>query len=303
MSITEPRAAGCLTRGAPSQLGTGRAAATSGRLIRFVQVALLLILAVSTSGCFLRRPDWTRRTYPAAVPLPDGTRAQLAERVAQMEQELAAGRLKGDAQATAQRELAELQRRLAQGDFVVGDQMAITVTDLETQVDTATVREGLVVSFASFPDVSLAGVLRSEVQQRLQSHVDRYRKEHRVRVTLLTRLQVLGAVTRPGYYSISPDRPVTDVIMLAGGPTPLSRIDRVMVRRGNRLIMKPSQWRDAIARGATVGDVGLQPGDRVEMEGRGQRMAPWQVGQLVFLGVSATFALIQLLSFIYREPE
>lgn len=275
------------------------------RASRSLILLALALLTVSTSGCFLRRPDFMIRTHPREVPLPDGTRTQVAERVAALESQLAGG-LRGDDRDRAQRELAQLRTRLERGDFQVGDQVVVTIAGSLGSVDTATVREGLALSLASqgnWPDVNLGGVLRSEVQPRLQAHVDRFLKDHVVRVGLLTRLQVTGGVARPGYLGVSPDRPITDVLMAAGGPTPLAKLDRVTVRRNGKLIVKGSQWRTAVREGTTIAGLGLQPGDEVNVEQAGQRMEPWRMVQIALFSISATFALIQLLQFIYAEDQ
>lgn len=261
-------------------------------------VGLLLL-----SGCLPRRPDFMIRTERATVPLVDGTRAQVAERVAELEQVISTGSLKGDALKEAMQDLTSLRARLDGGDFQVGDQLIVTVSRDEVTTDTATVREGKSVAFAALPDISLAGLLRSEVQPRMQAHVDRFRKGFTVRVNLLTRLQVAGQVARPGFYSISPDRPVSEVIMLAGGPTPLSKLDQVSIRRDRRLIVKASQWREAVKSGTTIAQLGLQPGDAIEVEGGRPPLNAFQFIQIGFLAVSGTFAIIQLLNWIYAEPQ
>jgi len=261
-------------------------------------VALLLV-----SGCMPRRPDFMIRTERATVPLVDGTRAQIAARVAELEQATSSGSLKGDALKEATNDLATLRARLEGGDFQVGDQLIVTVSRDEVSVDTATVRDGKMVVFATLPDVSLAGLLRSEVQPRLQEHVNRYRKDFTVRVNLLTRLQVAGQVARPGFYSISPDRPVSEAIMLAGGPTPLSKLDEVTIRRNRKLIVKASQWREAAKSGTTIAQLGLQPGDDIEIAGRRQKLSAFQFAQIGFLAISGSFAVIRLLEWIYAEPE
>jgi protein involved in polysaccharide export with SLBB domain len=237
------------------------------------------------------------------VPLVDGTRDEIAVRVLELERATTDGSLKGEALREGRRDLIALRDRLANGDFQVGDQLIVTVSRDQVIVDTATVRDGQMVAFSALPDVSLAGLLRSEVQPKLQAHVDRYRKEFSVRVNLLTRLQVAGEVARPGFYSISPDRPVSEIVMLAGGPTPLSKLDDVSIRRDRRLIVKASQWREAIRNGTTIAQLGLQPGDEIEIARRRARLDAMQLIQIGFLVVSGTFAIIQLLNFLYAEPE
>jgi polysaccharide export outer membrane protein len=55
-------------------------------------------------------------------------------------------------------------------------------------------------------------------------------------VTLLRRLQVLGAVRNPGLYPVDATMTVADALALAGGTTPQGHPDRVeLVRNGERL--------------------------------------------------------------------
>lgn len=267
-----------------------------------VRVALAGSALVLLSGCLPKRPDFMIRTERASVPLVDGTRAEIAVRVAELEQSIADGSVKGSSKDLAVRDLELLRNRLAQGDFHVGDQLIVTVSRETVTVDTATVRDQLLVSFAGLKEVSVAGLLRSEVTPRFQAHVDRYRKEFSVRVNALTRLQISGAVVRPGFYSISPDRPATELIMLAGGPTPISKLDDVTIRRDRKLIVKASQWREAARNGTTIAQLGLQPGDQIEIAAK-RSVSTGQLIQLGFIAISASFAILQLLNFIYAEPE
>ncbi len=267
-----------------------------------VSLALLLAMSMLTSACF-KRPDFMIRVDPAVVPLVNATRTELSSRVAELEQQIAAGGLRGNALRDANQELERLRTRLERGDFRTGDQLIVTVVSLEeAQADTVTVREDLAISLRALPDASVAGVLRSELQQKLQAHVDRYLVAHNVRTLILTRIQMLGGVAQPGFYAISPDRSITELITIAGGPGPLAKLDEVSVRREGRLIVKPSMWRDAVNSGTTVAQLGLISGDVVEVGVRKQRDL-FQIVQIIaFLSTSA-FALISLLQFIYREPE
>jgi protein involved in polysaccharide export with SLBB domain len=272
-----------------------QAGVPSGRILA-VAMALLL------SGCLPSRPDFMIRTERAVMPLVDGSRSEIATRVAELEQETAQGALRGGDLKTARADLTVLRDRLETGDFRVGDQVVVTVSHDVVLVDTATVREGMLLAFAALPDVSVAGLLRTELQPKLQAHVDRYRKEHTVRVNLLTRLQVVGQVARPGYYGISPDRPVSEIIMLAGGPNAAGNLDKVTIRRNRKLIVKGSQWREAVNAGMTVAQLGLQPGDEVEIGGRQQR-GLFEITRNIAFMASGVFAIIRILQFIYQEPE
>lgn len=266
-----------------------------------LSLALLLGLSLFTSACF-KRPDFLIRVDPAAVPLFNASRLELSSRVAELEQQVAGGLLKGNDLRDANREIERLRTRLERGDFKTGDQLIVTVSREEVQVDTATVRDDMAISLRALPDASVAGVLRSELQQKMQAHVDRYLVAHTVRTNILTRVQMLGGIAQPGFHGISPDRPITELITMAGGPTPLAQLDEVSVRRDGRLIVKPSMWRDAARAGTTVAQLGLVSGDVVEVGVKTQRDV-FQTVRIVAFASTGLFAMIRLLQFIYQEPE
>ncbi len=254
-------------------------------------------LLMSSAGC--ARLGLFQSSPPPA-PLVQGTRGEIAARVAELEQSLANNDLRGSSRRDAELTLEELRGRLETGDFQVGDQFVITVVQDTVGVDTASVREGLVVSFAALPEVGVNGVLRSELQPRLQAHLDRYVRNASLRVNVLTRIAVLGYVGRPGYYSVSADRPVSEVIMMAGGPTPLTKLDKITVKRDDKELVGTREWNRAVKDGLTLAQLGVQPGDQIEVGGSQPRN--WfRVFQIIFFASSAFFALVRLLLFIYPE--
>ncbi len=287
--------------GSPTKRLLSSPKSTRRAAIAFGRVLAMVCLSVAVSGCF-SRPGFLVRVYPAVVPYADASRSELTSRVTDIERQLASGSVKGGKARELREELLQLQTRLEKGDFQIGDQLIVTVTQVAPQIDTATVRDGLTISLTALPDVSLAGLLRSELQGKVQEHVNRFLVDHRVRTNLLTRIQVLGAVGQPGFYAISPDRTVAEVITLAGGPAQLANLDKVTVRRDARLIVKPGMWKDAVRAGTTVAQLGLQSGDVLEIEMKKQRDI-FQIVQVLAFGATALFAVIQLLQFIYREPE
>jgi len=271
------------------------------RVLRVLVHLVVVVVATPVLGACFSRPGFMVRTSPAVTPLVNGSRAEVASRVAELERSTTDGTLKGGALRNAQSELGDLRSRLETGDFQIGDQIIVTLlTPLADapQVDTASVRAGMLVAFGSLQDVSVAGVLRSEIQPRMQAHVDRFFKGATVRVNLTTRLLLMGQVAQPGFYNISPDRPASEILRAGGGLTPLAQINEVTIRRDNAVIVKPKQWQAAVKVGTTVGELGLRPGDTVEIAGR--RQFNWgSIFQLGFFAVSGFFALVQLLRFLY----
>jgi protein involved in polysaccharide export with SLBB domain len=237
---------------------------------------------------------------PASPPNPyRATRAELEAQLQRLESELPAA--KGESRRRAlQGEIVSVQDRLAQGDFKAGDQIVVTVLWDSSFSDTATVREGQIVSIRSLPDASLRGVLRSELSDHMTAHVSRFLKNVEVRVNVFARVSVVGEVPRSGFFLISPDRPINELIMAAGGPTPLSKLDAMEVRRAGRVVLSSRQARNALREGRTLEELDIRSGDEVTIP-RKRRINWQQITQLLFIASSLLFAYFRFLEWYYRE--
>ena len=156
-----------------------------------------------------------------------------------------------------------IRQRLRDGDFQVGDRVVVSFTSDVLHSDTLVVRTGRVLELPGRIMVSLNGVLRSEVSDRVSTELMKYVKAEQVEVTPLMRVGVLGDVAHPGYFAFASDLPITDAIMGAGGPTATADLDRSMVRRGNAIYRSTEETRTAIANGLTLDQFGLNAGDEL----------------------------------------
>ena len=77
-----------------------------------------------------------------------------------------------------------------------------------------------------------------------------------VEVTLLRRVQVLGAVRNPGPHPVDPAMTVDDVLALAGGATSRAHPGRVV-------LMHPDGGGSVVSRRTRIGDTPLRSGDQV----------------------------------------
>ncbi len=230
------------------------------------------------------------------------TRGELADRASQLEAELASGRLKGDARAQRQEEVTAIRKRLSDGDFRVGDRFLITMRRDTVRSDTASVRDSLKVAVSNLPDISLSGVLRSELDQRMSAHVARFLRGVEVRTNVLTRVAVLGAVQSPGYYYVSPDRPVSDLVMLAGGPIPDANLKQFEIRRFGKVRVKAKDSDRLIKEGRTLEQVDVQAGDEIRFPAK--RKINWQaVTQLLFIFSTLFFAFLQFIQWYYNRQD
>lgn len=179
-------------------------------------------------------------------------------------------------QAEAQHRTAEaflLRTRLQNGDFQDGDRIVLVVPGTPTLNDTLTVRAGRLIHLPRMDDLSLQGVLRSELAKKVTDHLAEYLKDPTARVTPLVRVGVLGHVERPGYYYTAADVLLTDVIMRAGGPAPDADMNKVIVRRAGDVIWNAADTRTAVTDGLSLDRLHIRAGDEIEVNG--QRQISW----------------------------
>jgi SLBB domain/Polysaccharide biosynthesis/export protein len=166
--------------------------------------------------------------------------------------------------------------RLDHGDFRDGDRIVIRVVRGPAALsDTLTVRAGTRVQIPQVGDISLAGVLRSELVPTLTSHLSKYLRDPFVEAVPLMRVGILGNVARPGYYYAAADLPISDVLMSAGGPTAVADLGRVSVRREGQVVLDETNTQVAIREGMSMDFLQLQAGDEISV-GRGKSF-PWQI--------------------------
>ena len=151
-----------------------------------------------------------------------------------------------------------IRRRLGEGDFRVGDRIyieieatilfgpeAIAQTSNDVQ-DTVTVLEDSRITVRGIGEISLAGVLRSELQARVTAAVSEVMLNARSTTRPLVRLAVFGSVGRPGYYTVPVETRIDDLVMLAGGPTIDASTGKMRMVRGDTVVLDEDEVRAAV---------------------------------------------------------
>jgi protein involved in polysaccharide export with SLBB domain len=186
-----------------------------------------------------------------------------------------------------------LRSRLQRGDFQEGDRIVVSLLGSTTFNDTISVRAGKLLPLPRMGDVPLEGVLRSELGDRISTHLAKFLRDSSVRATPLVRLAVLGQVNRPGFYYTSADALLSDMLMKAGGPAGNADLGKMSIRRGGDVIWTERDTRTAMNDGLSIERLHLRAGD--ELYVGEQKRTNWtaiaQVG-ISLLGVA--FALTRL---------
>jgi protein involved in polysaccharide export with SLBB domain len=158
-----------------------------------------------------------------------------------------------------------IRARLERGDFREGDRIIVRIEGSAGVSDTLTVRPGNRLELPQMNDVSLDGVLRSELVPKLTVHVAQYLRNPVVRATPLVRVGVLGSVSRPGYYYTSAEVPLTDVLMMAGGPAADADLKKTTIRRGSEMIVDEAKAQNALSQGTSLDMLHMIAGDAIEV--------------------------------------
>ena len=172
--------------------------------------------------------------------------------------------------------------------FQVGDRILLVVEGDSTLSDTFTVVAGPAIELPVIGKVSLAGVPRNGIEAHLAGELGRYLKNPVVHARPLIRLSILGSVARPGFYAVPTDLVLADALMVAGGPTQEARADKLRIHRGGGVVWGGQKLQREIARGATLEELGLRAGDRVEVpRGRDAESTVRIIGVLVTIPIAA----------------
>lgn len=228
------------------------------------------------------------------------TRAQLTAQLSEVERQI--GTARSTDRSKLQAELAAIRTRLEVGDFRPGDRFVMRLRQDSVRSDTLVVRDSARVAVLNLPEFTVTGVLRSELEEKLAAHVSRYLRNAEVRTTQLTRVSVTGAVGNPGFYYVAPDRPINDLLTIAGGPAGDADLGKVTVSRVGKTLLNGKEAKTAVEQGQTLEALDIQSGDTVHVPLK--RKADWAtIIRLAFIVVSLFLAVIQFLQWYYNRPQ
>ena len=191
-----------------------------------------------------------------------------------------------------------MQRHLAaQGritPFQVGDRILLHVEGDSALSDTFTVVAGPALRLPNIGDISLAGIPRANLETHLTTELGRYIKDPVVQARALIRVSVAGEVGKPGYYAVPIDLVLADALMLAGGATKDARVDQLKIMRGSSELWTGDRLQSEIARGATLDQLGMQAGDRIQVPARRDAESTWRIVGIIVGSVATAVGVIAL---------
>src|SRR2546428_4161073 len=178
--------------------------------------------------------------------------------------------------------------------FQAGDRILLHVERGSALSDTFTVVAGPALRLPNIGEVSLAGERRGDIEAHLTRELGRYINDPVVQARALIRVSVVGEVTRPGYYAVPIDLVLADALMLAGGATKDARVDRLQILRGNASVWNGNALQTAIARGATLDELGMRAGDRIQVPAQRDPESKWRIVGIIVTTLATTVTVVAL---------
>jgi protein involved in polysaccharide export with SLBB domain len=191
------------------------------------------------------------------------------------------------------RDRETIERRLQEGDFQPGDRLVLSVLEEKALSDTFTVRADQILVLPDMEPLSLRGVLRSELQDKLLAHISQYIRNPNVTAEALLRIGILGSVLRPGYYNLRADIPLGDVPSVAGGFAPDADLGKARILRDGKEYWPRDDVRRAMASGRSLDVMGLKGGDEFQV---GRHGAGFGATLAIVTGVATLATTILLLA-------
>jgi len=176
--------------------------------------------------------------------------------------------------------------------FQAGDRILLRVEGDSALTDTFTVVAGPALRLPDVGEISLAGVRRTDLEAHLTQQLRRYIKDPVVQARAFIRVSVVGEVTRPGFYAVPVDLVLPDALMLAGGATQLARVDRLLILRGSAPLWGGDRLQRAIAHGATLDQLGVQAGDRIQVPGERDPESKWRITGIIVSSLAAVVTIV-----------
>jgi protein involved in polysaccharide export with SLBB domain len=176
--------------------------------------------------------------------------------------------------------------------FQAGDRVLLRVQGDSALSDTFTVVAGPALRLPDIGEISLASVRRSDLESYLTRELSRFIKDPVVQARALIRVSVVGEVTRPGFYAVPIDLVLPDALMLAGGATQTARVERMRILRGTVSLWDGDKLQAAIARGATLDELGIQAGDRLQVPGQRDPESKWRIAGIVVSTLAALVTIV-----------
>jgi polysaccharide export outer membrane protein len=143
--------------------------------------------------------------------------------------------------------------------FKPGDVVQVKIWRHPDLSDTFYVDQDTLIDFPLIGAIKVSNLDQETLEDTLRAKYSLYIKQPHVTVTKLIKVSILGEVRKPGVYYLKNTDQILEALAMAGGATDKANLKKAKLRRGGEILR--INLREAIEKGKTVTDVGLQSGD------------------------------------------
>ena len=253
-----------------------------------------LLLAVLLVGLSSLCGDLSAQERDWGAYRVDASREMLEQALARFQSSASSRGYSPELRARARREAAFIRTRLQEGDFRVGDRIVLTVEGEEGLTDTFAVTPDRTLQLPGIGEVTLGGVLRSELNEYLRVQIGAFIIDPVVRSESFLRISVSGSIAQPGYHLFPSDMPLSEALMAVGGPSADANFSKVRVMRDNRSVLAGPSLQSALRQGATLAQLRVRSGDEVVVPKR-SAFAAGEIGRTAAIISTFIFALSRII--------
>lgn len=208
------------------------------------------------------------------------TRSELQASLDEINRDLASSAYSASLKASKQLVATAIKERLTDGDFHNGDQIRVSILAEPGLSGTYTVNSQREITMPSGATISVAGILRSEIEAYLSTQFKRFVNQPTVTATPYIRVSMFGGVNKPGFYYVPANTLLSDAIMsdsFANGPANNVRWKKSTIMRQDQVIVDGTEFSDAIYRGRTLDQLNVQAGDEIDVAVRPASAIFWRI--------------------------
>lgn len=192
------------------------------------------------------------------------TRAQIQAALDELQNGLASTAYSSTLRTAKERTAEVLRDRLTEGDIRPGDQIKIVVLGEASLSNTYSVTPARTIILPGGMEIPVEGVLRSELQQYLATKLKAYVNDPTVTAMPYVRMQIFGAVGKPGFFYAPAGMLLSQVIQDdGGGPQNDAQFKKSQIRRNGRVVIDGAEFQDAIYQGRSLDQLNVQAGDDI----------------------------------------
>lgn len=226
-------------------------------------------VAVALAAVVVARPALAQET---ATPLIISaqrsmvTRAELKAALEELDRMLASSGYSEALRNAKRSEADAIRDRLAEGDIRTGDVVQIAVTGDASFNNLYRVTTLRTITLPGGTEISMKGVLRSEVQEHVTNEMKKMLRDPSVSATPFIRVSLFGAIGKPGFYNAPATALLSETLMaLGGGVANNANLKKSRIMRGEKIVIDGTEFQDAIDRGKTLDQLNLQAGDVINV--------------------------------------